>query len=74
MKTKVSPGGAAEAWSNIPARGRKMVIDFFHQEAKQSDVWADDPPGGETSTEHREDARALRAAVKLLRSAQRGAR
>lgn len=61
-------GQAAKRWAAMPARARKEAIAFFRGEAKQSDDWANEAgflPFGEPAP-HRQDARALRAAVALL--------
>lgn len=62
---------AVAKWRDQPAKARRDVIAFFRDEAKQSDDWAADEPL--KAERHRRDAKALRAAVALLRAAQ-GAR
>lgn len=78
--TRTQPGSraaalrsAVEAWRALPVRARKDAEHFFRDEAKQSDAWAAEALASFTGEErrHREDAAALRAAVKLLREAGR---
>ena len=65
---------AANLWASMPPRARREVIAFFVAEAAQSDEWAKEPMGDASGEQHAEDAKAFRAAVRLLRAAGRRAR
>lgn len=66
---------AAAAWREQSPRARRDAIDFFRDEANQSDNWCrEDKAAGHTGKRHREDAKALRAAVRVLRAASKGRR
>ena len=54
-------------WRLVKPAERREVIWFFRDEARQSDQWAKDEPWD--AARHRADARAMRAAVRLLRAA-----
>jgi hypothetical protein len=77
-----STGTAVLAWRTQPARARKAVLQYFRDEAQQSDAWArhEREMGREGRSRvarddeyrrHREDAAAIRAALAVLKAAAR---
>lgn len=67
---------AISAWRKQPARARNDAVHFFRDEATQSDEWArhEEEMGRRLEGEwcrHREDAAAMRAALAVLKAAER---
>jgi hypothetical protein len=66
---------AAERWRAVPAKDRREVEHFFRDEARQSDDWAEDAINRADGVEferHKNDAKAMRAALAVLREAAKG--
>lgn len=61
---------AVREWAAMPASARHDAIAFFRAEAQQSVDWASAEYGA-VKGRHMRDVAALRAAVELLRAAQR---
>ena len=65
---------AAAAWAKKPAKHRKAVVGYFIDEAKQSIDWAQEENERgdfDEANQWRGEARALRAAIALLRTADK---
>lgn len=64
---------AIAKWRDQPAEARRDAIAFFRDEAAQSHLWAGEDAALGNPLEarrHERDAKALRAAVALLKAAQ----
>jgi hypothetical protein len=59
---------AVAAWVSQPAKRREMIFDYFEAEAEQSRAWATEAPLFGTEADNIADARAIDAAVALLRA------
>lgn len=63
---------AARRWAEMPAGLRKAAMDIIHEEAVERSSWAKTDPWPKSAGARfsRGKARALRAAIALLRAAQ----